>query len=158
MSQSNITLGRLSLYYAGFYIGFSVLVMALIAVIEIYFQIGFDGNAMGIIIPYVSALQCGTIWFNRTGTRPARGLAWKVGLIFTVISVILSLAIAAASISLGAFPELAEIRNDPNAMPILAAVIVGVGAFLVVVCRFGFGMGARQAEKLKQKQDAKAAR
>lgn len=158
MTQSNMTLGRISLYFAGFYIGFTVLVFAVLFALEAFFQFSMDSNVMGLIVPFVSAMQCGTIWFNKTGARPAGGLAWKSALCFAVIAVALSFALAAMMFSAGLLPELEGMRNDPDAVKIMAIVVAAVGVLLLLMCRLGFGLGAKQAAKLKEKQDAKAAR
>ena len=60
--------------------------------------------------------------------------------------------------SAGLLPELEGIRNDPDAVKIMAIVVAAVGVLLLLMCRLGFGLGAKQAAKLKEKQDAKAAR
>ena len=52
----------------------------------------------------------------------------------------------------------AMMRNDPDAVKIMAIVVAAVGVLLLLMCRLGFGLGAKQAAKLKEKQDAKAAR
>ena len=158
MSRSNMTLPRISLYFAGFYIGFTVLVFALLFAVEAFFQFTLDSNVMGLIVPFVSAMQCGTIWFNKTGERPANRLAWKAALIFALISVVISFAILAVTVSMGMFPELDGMRYDPDAAKIIAIVAAVMGVLLLLMCRLGFGMGARQAARLKEKQDAKAAR
>ena len=158
MTQSNMTLGRISLYFAGFYIGFTVLVFAICFALQAFFHYSLDSNVMGLIVPFVSAMQCGTLWFNKTGTRPANGFAWKAALSFAVIAIALSFALAAMMFSAGLLPELDGMRNDPDAVKILAGVAAAVGVLLLLMCRLGFGMGAKQAARLKEKQGAKASR
>ncbi len=158
MTQSNMTLGRISLYFAGFYIGFTVLVFAIFFALEAFFHYSLDSNVMGLIVPFVSAMQCGTIWFNKTGARPANGFAWKTALVFTLVAVAISFAIIAAMFSAGVLPELNDMLTDPQAVQIIGIVALVVGVLLLLLCRLGFGMGAKQAARLKEKQDAKAAR
>ncbi|RJE84514.1 ABZJ_00895 family protein [Paracoccus onubensis] len=155
MTQSNASLKTLTLIFAGLYLLISVAVFLLLVALEMFFQFSFDSSAMGVVIPTLSAMQVGTMYFNRTGQRPQRGFAWKAGFSFALTSTLLGVAVFIAVYLLGLFPELDEMLREPASVAILAGILVVVSLLLSVLCRFSFGFGARQAQKVKEKMQAR---
>lgn len=155
MTHSNASLKTLTLIFAGLYLLISAAVFLLLVALEMFFQFSFDSSAMGAIIPTLSAMQVGTIYFNRTGQRPQRGFAWKAGFSFAMTSILLSVVLFIVVYLLGLFPELDDMLRDPAFIAILVGVLVVLFLLLLVLCRFSFGFGARQAQKVKEKMQAR---
>lgn len=155
MEQSNVSLKTLNLIFAGLFVLFSAFAIILLVGLEMFFQFSFDSSAMGVIVPMLSAMQTGTIYFNRTGQRPQPAFAWKTGFCFTLTSLLISLAVFVAAYVFGLYPELDGMLNDPSFATILLVVLVVISLILWIICRFAFGMGARQAQKLKEKMQSR---
>lgn len=147
----------MGLIFAGRYALIAVLALAFIIALDVFLGYAFNSNFMSVLVPMLAAMQVGSIWFDRTGARPASGLSWKVALIFTAITLAINIAVALLVFQLGFLPEVKDLWLDPDALQILAIVIAIAGGLVLLACRVGFGLGARQAAKLKERQDSKAA-
>lgn len=158
MNQSPISLPRLGLIYLGFYLGMLVLVMLLFWALEYFFQFGSGNNSMGLIVPMLAAMQVGTIWYNRTGARPAGAVTWKASALFAAITFVVSGLLAVLLYSNGLLPELNGILNDTDGVMILAGIAAFMFVLVLLLCKGGLYWGARQAEKIQQRQNAKSAK
>lgn len=157
MNHSHISFSKLGLIFTGLYLLIAALALALVIALEVFFNYTFDSNFLAGLAPMLAAMQAGSIWFNRTGTRPSNGVAWKAALMFALIALAIGIIVALGLYQAGMLPELKDLWLYPDGKTILA-VVLGVTTLLVLLlCRFGFGLGARQAAKLKEKLDRKAA-
>ena len=153
-----MSLPRLGLIYAGIHLLISAAAFAVLFALEAFFAFSFDSNFLAVLIPMLAAMQVGQIWFNRTGTRPTNGFAWQAALLFALIAFGISMLLSAGIYAAGLVPQLRDMLADPQSRQIFAIVLAVLVVLLVLVCRLGFGMGARQAAKLKARLDAKSAK
>lgn len=151
MTNPNVTLSRLTLLFVGIFLLVSVGILVAVIAVEMLFDLTFDNSAMGVIAPVVSAMQVGTIYFNRTGQRPAPSLSWRAGLAFSTVSLGLSIAVAVALYATGLLSEMAQIGSDRTLMLAIAGFLVFVWLIQILACRFCFAWGAKQGEKLQEK-------
>ncbi len=158
MTQSQISLPRLGLYYLGIYVLMVAMVYAGLWAVEKYFSYTPGTNAMGLIVPVLAAMQVGTLWYNHTGTRPANGQAWAAAVMFVVITAVVSSLIATLAYRYGLLPELNELLAYDDAAMVFGIALAIAFVATLVLCRFGIWIGVRQAERLKQRMDAKSAK
>lgn len=154
---SPVSMPRLGLIFAGLYALIALLALAFIIALDTFLGYAFNGNFLSVLVPMLAAMQVGTIWFNRTGARPASGQSWKAALIFTAITLAINIGVALLLFQLGFLPEVKDLWLYPDAVQIMTIVMAVISVLVLLACRIGFGLGARQAAKLKEKQDRKAA-
>ena len=159
MSVNSISLGRLAVQYVLYYVLMLLAFAAIVWALATYANFTSSNSAMGVVIPMVAAMQAGQYYFTRTGQRPASGFSWRAALIFTFIAMILPITLAVLLI-LGAGTDMAipgMPHNVSRQDQLIIAIILGVFALLfLLIHRWFFGMGARQAEKLALKRQKQA--
>lgn len=155
MAHSNASLKALTLIFAGLYLAITITAALVVIALELFLQISLDSSFVGAVAPTVAAMYAGTIYFNRVGQRPEPRFSWMAGLSFSLTSILLGMVLFLAIYLAGVFPELAGMLRNPTFVAILAGFLAVLSLILLVICRFCFSFGAGQAEKAKQKAQAR---
>ncbi|MBK4215542.1 ABZJ_00895 family protein [Paracoccus caeni] len=151
MTKADASLKSLTLHFAGLFILFTAVLIALLVALEVFLGFTMENNVMGLIIPIIVAMQIGTIYFNRTGQRPTPSFSWKAALSFATTSVVLSFVLIAVMYLLGLRPEIDALLAEPGSPPIILGVTAFLWLLLLLGCRFTFAAGAKQGQKLQEK-------
>lgn len=143
--------------YIWVFILLGLLIGAILWAVETFTGVAIEASSVGWIPTMVTAMQVGQRYGKLAGTPPSGGHAWAAGFWFTVVNVVLSVAVlAVAFVAMGrSMPSYDEVLRQSGAtqadLPLIAAIIGGVLLLIWVLLRFAFSFGARQGIKMAER-------
>jgi hypothetical protein len=148
------------LVFTGIYLLLAIILNVVLWALETYAGFVMDSNAIGILPLVVGAMQAGQRYGTQTGQKPASGYSWTVSFLFIVVSTVVGLAIAYASLAYyGINPmelitaALADLAREGITGTVIGAVLGGIVLLLWVGARFAFSWGAGTGAKLAAKRN-----
>ncbi|MFV0297525.1 MAG: ABZJ_00895 family protein [Hyphomicrobiaceae bacterium] len=148
---------KLGLIYAAVLLGLLVLVSVVQWIAETFFHLSDVANSVGVLVPFLAAMQTGSIYFKKTGLRPSGSFCWKAAAIFSLISSAFTALLMELVLVNGLMPELDGYKTDPNAITIILGIHAAIFVLWLLLARLGFGWGLRQGERLKEARGRKGA-
>jgi hypothetical protein len=164
MTQNQPTILSSVLVFTGVYLGLAILLNGILWALEAYANFTMDSNAIGMLPLIIGAMQAGQRYGSLTGAKPASGYSWTVGLLFILVSLVLSLGLLYALAAYEGIDPVAlvqaglrDLQSEGISGPIVAAVLGGIILLLWVGTRFAFSFGAgngvKMAAKLAEKRN-----
>jgi hypothetical protein len=148
------------LAFTGIYLLLAIILNVAIWALETYANFTMDTNAIGILPLVVGAMQAGQRYGTQTGQKPTSGYSWTASFLFVVVSTVLGLAIAYATLTYYGInvaellsAGMTDLAREGITGTIIAAVLVVILLFLWVVTRFSFSWGAGSGVKLAAKRN-----
>lgn len=150
---------KLTGIYLAYLIGGIVFLWLLLWAAEEFFQITPSSSAMGIVLPMVSSMAVGGMWYRKEGGRPSSGRVWRIAAVWTMVTVALQGLLVLAAWNVGELDELFG-RNGPTAedAQIFAMVFAGLGVLELLVLRLGLWIGFRGTAKQLAREAEKRAK
>lgn len=159
MQDTRPSLGKITLFYLGFYLLMAVLINIVLWAAEYFAGWIIQPSSIGWLPLILGAMFAGQHYGTRAGAKPPQGYAWMAGLLFTSVSVAVSMLVFyVIAVAMGFDTKvlmvelLAQVGND-------AGLILGIlGGFMLLIWvlqRFAFSMGAGQAVKQAERLAAK---
>lgn len=152
MQTNQPSLLSVTLTYIAFYLGLAILLNVILWAAETFVGVTIQSSAVGWMPLILGAMFAGQSYGAKTGAKPSQGFAWMAGLVFMLVSVVLSVVILyivalVLGLDVGGI-TMAELRaqvGDDGAL--IAGIIGGVLLLIWVLQRFSFSTGAKQGAK-----------
>ncbi|MGL5010657.1 MAG: ABZJ_00895 family protein [Paracoccaceae bacterium] len=151
MQTNQPSLGSVTLIYIAFYIGIAVLINVVLWAAETFAGFKIEASAVGWMPLILGAMMAGQHYGAKAGAKPPQGYAWMAGLIFTIVSILLSVAVLyvmALALGLDIPGSIAQLRAEAgDDAALIAGILGGVLLLIWVLQRFIFSVGAGQGAK-----------
>jgi hypothetical protein len=155
MQTNQPSLGYITLIYTGFYLGIAIAIHLALWALERFAGFAIQANSVGWMPLILGAMFAGQNYGTKTGAKPPQSYAWMAGLLFTLVSLVLSVAViyvvavaAGVDISATVAQMRAELGDDTG---LIAGILGGVVLLIWVLQRFIFSVGAVQGAKVAAK-------
>jgi hypothetical protein len=147
MAEQSVSRGALALHYFLMLAFCTVAAAIVVAAISYFTKISMAGNAMGILIPMFAASLTGQRYYRKTNTIPQGGFAWGMATWFALITLLLNAALFGLIFVSGAMADIIPQTLGANEWLLIAIISAVAALVFLLASRFGFGMGAKSAQK-----------
>ena len=159
MQTNQPSLGKITLVYSGYFLAIAILTNVALWALERFGGVVIEANAVGWMPLILGAMFAGQHYGKAVGAKPAQSYAWMAGLLFMLVSVVLSVALmygAALIAGLDMGVTLSQLQAQMGDDAGLIAGIIGAVLLLIwVLQRFMFSTGAAGAVKQAARLAAK---
>jgi hypothetical protein len=159
MQANQPSLGKITFVYIGYYLVIAILLNLVLWALERFGGFVIEGNALSWLPLILGAMFAGQYYGTKAGAKPPQSFSWMAGLLFMVVSVILSVGLLyalalVAGLDVGAAIDemLAHAGDDVG---LIAGIIGGLLLLIWVAQRFMFSAGAAGAVKQAARLAAK---
>ena len=147
MVEQSVSRGALTLYYFKMLIFCMIVAIAIGAAILYFAKISMAGSGIGILLPMFAAALTGQRYYRRTGALPQGGFAWQMAVRFSFVALAVNIALFGFIFASGVIADVAPNGPDTEEVLVIGIVCVAAALIFLLVNRFGFGMGAKNAQK-----------
>jgi hypothetical protein len=151
MQTNAPSLGRITLIYIAFYLGMAMLLNLIVWAAAYFAGFVLEASSFGWLPLIIGAMMTGQHYGAKTGGKPPQSFSWIAGLVFMLVSVVISMAILyvmalvfKVDVAAGIGQLRAEVGNQAG---LVAGIIGGLLLFIWVLQRFAFSTGAGQGAK-----------
>jgi hypothetical protein len=157
MQTNQPSLGYITLIYTGFHLGIAIAINLALWALERFAGFAIQANSVAWMPLILGAMFTGQNYGTKTGVKPPQSYAWMAGLLFTLVSLVLSVAVVYAvavavaegvDISATVAQMRAELGDDAG---LIAGIAGGFFLLIWVLHRFIFSVGAVQGAKVAAK-------
>jgi len=133
---------KLVIRYIVVYVAATILVSVVGYFLRKYTSAGTSGG-LGIVPILVASMEAGQYYYRQKSTLPPRPYAWKMAAIFTAVSVVISLILAAVVLPAGQF--------SAGGTGMMLGFVLGITVVYLVAAWFFFGFGAKNMKKAQSR-------